>query len=94
MTVSVTARIVRNVLPKMGLRATVAPKKPCLSKKNIRARLSWANKACKAHIDWALDDWKRVVWSDESKIDGFGSNFSSIVQFKHFKIYAINFKSI
>jgi hypothetical protein len=35
--------------------------------KNI---LSWANK----HKQWTLDQWKSVLWSDESKFELFGSN--------------------
>lgn len=48
----------------------IKPKKPLLSTKNIKARLSWA----RAHVDWTVQDWKRVIWSDETKIDRFGSD--------------------
>ncbi|KAG0973798.1 hypothetical protein G6F29_012625 [Rhizopus arrhizus] len=27
-----------------------------------------------AHKDWTVDDWKRVVWSDETKINRFNSD--------------------
>ena len=27
-----------------------------------------------SHKDWALGDWKRVVWSDENKINCLGSD--------------------
>ena len=27
-----------------------------------------------AHKDWTLDDWKRVIWSDETKINCLGSD--------------------
>ena len=27
-----------------------------------------------AHKDWTLDDWKRVLWTDETKINRFGSD--------------------
>ena len=27
-----------------------------------------------AHKDWTLEDWKRVVWSDETKINRIGSD--------------------
>ena len=27
-----------------------------------------------AHKDWTLDDWKRVVWSEETKINHLGSD--------------------
>ncbi|KAG1572828.1 hypothetical protein G6F48_013398 [Rhizopus delemar] len=57
-------------LRKAGLGAIEKPKKPLLSAKNIRKRLSW----CMAHKDWTIDDWKRVVWSDETKINIFNSD--------------------
>ncbi|KAG1085553.1 hypothetical protein G6F42_021351 [Rhizopus arrhizus] len=46
------------------------PKKPLLSAKDIRKRLSW----CMAHKDWTVDDWKRVIWSNETKINRFNSD--------------------
>ena len=68
--VSVDARTVRNALVEKGLGAIVKPKKPNLSSKNVKARLEWA----KAHQDWTVDDWKRVVWTDETKVNRFGSD--------------------
>ncbi|KAG0923111.1 hypothetical protein G6F35_015738 [Rhizopus arrhizus] len=56
---------VRRALRKAGLGAIEKPKKPLLSAKNIRKRLSW----CVAH-----KDWKRVIWSDETKINRFNSD--------------------
>ena len=37
-------------------------RKPFISIKNIRNRILW----CRSHIAWTSDDWKHVVWSDES----------------------------
>ncbi|KAG0752642.1 hypothetical protein G6F57_018249 [Rhizopus arrhizus] len=61
---------VRRALRKAGLGAIEKPKKPLLSVKNIRNRLSW----CITHKDWAVDDWKHVIWSDETKINRFNSD--------------------
>ena len=66
----VSAETVCRTLRKAGLGAIEKPKKPLLSAKNIRKRLSW----CMAHKDWTIDDWKRVVWSDETKINIFNSD--------------------
>jgi hypothetical protein len=41
-----------------------------LSVKNARKRLAW----CKAHRYWTIDDWKRMVWSDETKVNRFNSD--------------------
>jgi transposase len=37
-------------------------KKPYVSKKNQKIRVQW----CKDHLDWTLDQWRSVLWSDES----------------------------
>ncbi|KAG1438246.1 hypothetical protein G6F55_013975 [Rhizopus delemar] len=66
----VSAETVCRTLRKTGLGAIEKPKKPLLSAKNIRKRLSW----CMAHKDWTIDDWKRVIWSDETKINRFNSD--------------------
>jgi len=68
--VSVNAQTVRNVFQEKGLGSFVKPKKPNLSPKNVKERLAWAM----AHKDWTIEDWKRVVWSDETKINRFGSD--------------------
>lgn len=68
--VSVHVDTVRNALRKEGLSSIVKPKKPYLSPKNVKDRLAWAI----AHKDWTQDDWRRVIWSDETKINLFGSD--------------------
>ena len=48
----------------------VKRKCPLLSAKHRKARLNYAH----AHKDWTVKDWKRVVWSDETKINHLGSD--------------------
>ena len=43
----------------------VKKKRPLLSKKHRQERLDFAL----SHQDWTVDDWRRVVWSDETKIN-------------------------
>ena len=45
-------------------------KKPLLSVRHRKARLAFAQK----HREWTVEDWKRVIWSDETKINRFGSD--------------------
>ena len=45
-------------------------KKPLLSEKHWQACLDFAL----AHQYWTMEDWKRVVWSDETKINHLGSD--------------------
>ena len=66
----VSVDTVRRVLKNAGLKSYVKPKKPNMSEKNRKARLDWALD----HVNWTIDDWKRVVWTDETKINRFGSD--------------------
>ncbi|KAJ1304965.1 hypothetical protein OPQ81_006097 [Rhizoctonia solani] len=43
---------------------------PALTSDHIKARLAFA----KAHQFWTVEDWKHVQWSDETKINHFGSD--------------------
>ena len=44
--------------------------KPLLSAKNVKVRLEFANK----YKDWTIDNWKCVIWSDETRIRHFSSD--------------------
>lgn len=57
-------------LKEMNFKAIEKKDKPMLSKKNIKARIAFAKK----YMHWSVDDWERVVWSDESKINRFLSD--------------------
>lgn len=65
---TVSSRTIRNRLIKKDLKAYSVRKVPLLSKKNIVKRLSFA----KRHL--ARKNWKNVLWSDETKINLFGSD--------------------
>lgn len=68
--VSASVDTVRRALRDSGLGAIEKEKKPMLTKKNAQKRLEW----CLSHRDWTLDDWRRVVWSDETKVNRFNSD--------------------
>jgi hypothetical protein len=57
-------------LKDLGLKSGAKRKRPMLTKRHIAARLEWA----KAHEGWTLEDWKRVIWSDETKVNRIGSD--------------------
>jgi hypothetical protein len=63
--VTACTQTIRNVLKREGLKAAVKRKKPALKPRHIRDRLEFAMR----HRYWIMDDWKRVIWSDESKIN-------------------------
>ncbi|KAK4517142.1 uncharacterized protein ATC70_000472 [Mucor velutinosus] len=61
---------VRRALRTAGLGAFEKEKKPLLSDANDKKRLAW----CKQHKDWTVDDWKCVVWTEETKINRLNSD--------------------
>jgi transposase len=69
-TTPVTVQTIRNVLKEDGLKAYVKKKKPLLTTRHRKARLEFAQK----YSEWTVEDWKRVIWSDETKINRFGSD--------------------
>ena len=67
---TVSAETVRCTLKGAGMKAVVKKKKPQLLPRHIHQRLDFA----KRHQYWTVDDWKRVIWSDETKINRLGSD--------------------
>ena len=67
---SVPTFTVRRRLCEAGLYDRIAVKKPLLRKQNNVKRLQWA----KAHKDWIIQLWNKVLWTDVSKFEIFGSN--------------------
>ena len=61
---------VTRCLHDVGLKSHEKQVKPKLSQANIKNRLDFANK-CK---DWTVEGWKKVIWSDETKINRFCSD--------------------
>ena len=57
-------------LKKTGMKAVVKKKCPLLFAKHRKSHLNFAH----AHKDWTVEDWKRVIWSDETKINCLGSD--------------------
>ncbi|KAL7844322.1 hypothetical protein SRHO_G00228610 [Serrasalmus rhombeus] len=66
----VSTSTVKRRLQDVGLQGRVAKKKPYLRLANKRKRLIWA----KEHRHWTEEDWKKVLWTDKSKFEVFGSH--------------------
>src|SRR5581483_1979047 len=66
----VSSNTVRHSLQRQGFVARVKKRKPLLLKRHRIARKKFAKKYC----NWTVEDWRRVVWSDESKFMIFGSD--------------------
>lgn len=68
--VIVSRQTVSRALKESGLKSGEKEKRPKLSKKNIKDRLDFANQ----HKYWSIEDWKSIIWSDETKINRFSSD--------------------
>ena len=66
---------VRRRLHEVGPYGRVALKKPYVNKINRRTRLEYA----KNYREKPLDFWNKVLWSDESKFNLFGSDGTVVV---------------
>lgn len=69
-TVPTSKHTVRRRLREFGLRARTPRKKPLLNVKQRRQRMEWA----KRHRHWTGEEWNKVLWSDESKINLFNND--------------------
>ena len=58
----VSKETVRRYLKKLGYQYAVKIKRPFFTKKHRAARVEW----CKQHLHWTNQDWRKVVFSDES----------------------------
>ena len=67
---SLSIETVRKGLKKAGWKAVVKKKRPMLSRHHKKARMDVAL----SHKEWTLEDWERVVWSDETKVNRLGSD--------------------
>lgn len=67
---SISTKTIRRTLSRAGMKAVVKVKRPLLKAKHRKDRLDWAL----ARQNWTIEDWKRIVWSDETKINRLGSD--------------------
>lgn len=71
----VSADTIRRAAHRHNLHGRVARKKPLLSKANIKKRLEFA----KEHVDKPQDFWNTVIFTDETKVNLFGSDGRQMV---------------
>ena len=65
-----SANTVCQHLKKAGMKAVVKSKRPLLTAKHYKVCLDFAY----AHKDCTIEDWKKVIWFDETKINCLGSD--------------------
>ena len=66
----VTPQTVSNALKQDDFHAVVKRKCPLLKKAHRLEHLTFA----RYHENWIVEDWKRTLWSDETKINRIGSD--------------------
>uniref|UniRef100_A0AAY5L9F0 Transposase Tc1-like domain-containing protein n=1 Tax=Esox lucius TaxID=8010 RepID=A0AAY5L9F0_ESOLU len=66
----VTKKTIGNTLCRKGLKSCSTCKVPLLKKAQVHARLNFANE----HLNDSEENWVKVLWSDETKIELFGIN--------------------
>jgi hypothetical protein len=59
-----------NLIHQAGLKAYIKKKRPYRKSDHMKDRLRFA----KEHRDWTVDDWKKVIFSDETKINMWNSD--------------------
>jgi hypothetical protein len=62
--IDVSASTIHRCLKTYGFKKSKPTRKPGLTKKMRAERLQW----CLDHQDWTLEDWKNVIWSDETSV--------------------------
>ena len=67
---NVCGNTVRKELKRQGLRAYVKKRKARLLARHKKKRMEFAQK----YKGWTTEDWKQVIWSDETKINLYGSD--------------------
>jgi transposase len=58
-------RTLQRQLSTLGIKKHIAIKKPFLNDEHKCQRLAF----CEEHKDWTVDDWRRVIFSDECKVE-------------------------
>ncbi|MBW0465017.1 hypothetical protein O181_004732 [Austropuccinia psidii MF-1] len=64
-TKEVASQTVQRVLHKEGIFSRIAMAKPHLRPQHFDKQLAFA----KSHVDWLLEDWKKVIWTDKSSFE-------------------------
>ena len=68
--IDVSENTIKRTFHRNGLSSRVKRKKPYLKKAHRYARMKFAKK----YQSWTVEDWSKVIWSDESKFMIYESN--------------------
>ncbi|KAI4890926.1 hypothetical protein NFI96_009968 [Prochilodus magdalenae] len=70
---TVSKKTISNTPRRQGLKSCSARKVPFLKPTHVKARLKFAND----HLNDPEEEWEKVMWSDETKIELFGFKLHS-----------------
>jgi transposase len=80
MPMKVHSSTIRSRLHELGLQNRIAKKKPFLKDQHIQQRKNFASN----QKNWSLDDWRKVIWTDESSFEtGKNSRQIKVWRSKH-----------
>jgi transposase len=66
----ISLQTIRRTLKTYGLKSHIKKKKPFLSEVHKKKRFDFAKK----YKNWGTKEWRKVIWSDETKINVFSSD--------------------
>ncbi|KAG0907037.1 hypothetical protein G6F60_009226 [Rhizopus arrhizus] len=67
---NISKRSVRRLLRKLGFKSGIKKHKPFISYTNQKKRIKW----CRDKASWTVEDWKSVVFSNETNINVWGAD--------------------
>lgn len=73
--INVSRSTARRILHRHGIRGRIAAKKPGLTSRQAEIRLAW----CNDHINWSINDWQKIIFSDEASVEIGGRSRTTIV---------------
>ena len=79
---TVSKKTISNTLRSHGFKSCSTCKVPLLKPAHVQAHLKFAN----GHLDDPEEEWEKVMWSDETKIELFGLKYNlknTILTVKH-----------
>ena len=74
--ISVSVSTVKRTLADFGMHGRIARRKPFLSAANRKKHLQFALE----HKDWTVEDWGKIIFSDESKFNLYKSDGRTYVR--------------
>ena len=75
--ITINVHTARNALKERDINLYTAAKKPNITATNIQKRKDW----CKDAVNWTDDEWKKMIWSDESSVE-LGLSLRKIMVFR------------